>query len=576
MKVIIGRVFLLRLLWIALMVSFLMVLLILNSCKPQNGDTNEYIPSTASTDISLEITKIPPASALNLSDSASQTPTAPSPTVVGTSQESIASSIIEGTPDVPISLTGWIWYQSDVVGYRTAYPQSWQLQKNLGESEKGIRERVSFRSPETGSEVTVDVWDITKPDFDLLDWINLNSESVLYDRLEEPVTYNAVIMEQQAVFHFHPAGWGTRDMATLLFTIGEYCFRIFFNSAIMPVAEAEPYVFLYMLENFSLPEHPSNGISIPAGWEKGAGLITIIDPPKPASSDLPFDENLAYRYDLIGTVENWDDMPGEIHFTLHADDGSEHSVCGESFRVHFRGLPIDYSYNVHIPKPQRGDRVRVAGRPLASGEVLAEYIAIERNDEWQPWFRKTLFDTTTDEFSPIFLANYRDSEIVDIWFQGPLELTLPLLIDGQGLPIKAENWLQYLEQDSLAYGELRVGKEFRIELQNLYVQDGLCTVSQTREYCHSWQQIYPDVSGMKAIETTIMSLISEAQVIVPQQPVEGVVTIILASDGQVFAANGEVVTWDSLVVGTRIQAIGEIGEAGTFVAEEIHINTVRQ
>ena len=575
MKIMTGTLFPFRLLQIAPMVCFLMVLLILNSCGPQNSDAHDYIPSPVSTDISHEVTKASPTSFPNLSDGASQTPTSLSPTIVGTPQESIASSIIEATPGVPILLTGWIRYQSDGVGYRIAYPQSWQLQKNLEEGGVGKREHVSFRSPETGSEVIVDVWEITTPDFDFLGWINSNSESILYDRLGEPVTYNAVIMEQQAVFHFHPSGWGTRDVSMLLFTTEEYCFRILFNSATMPVAKAEPYIFLYMLENFSLPEHPASGISIPTGWEKGAGLITIIDPPKPTSSDLHLDEN---QYELIGTVENWNDIPGEIHFTLHTDEGSQYSIFGESFRVHFRGLPIDYNYNVHIPRPQRGDRVRVAGRPLVSGEVLAEYIAIERNGEWQPWFYKTLFNTTTDEFNPIFLSNFgdSDSETVYIWLQGSLRLTLPLLIDDQGQPIKARDWLQYLEQDTLAYGKLRADKDFRIELYDLYVQDGLCTFSDMKQYCHSWQKIYPHVSAMEPFNITIMNLISETRVIVPQLPVEGIVTITLASNGQVFAANGEAVSWDNLAIGARIQAIGEIGEAGTLVAEEIHINTGKQ
>lgn len=171
----------------------------------------------------------------------------------------------------------------------------------------------------------------------------------------------------------------------------------------------------------------------------------------------------------------------------------------------------------------------------------------------------------------MFLANYSGGETFEVWLQGPLELTLPLLADELGSPIEAGEWSQRLKQEVLAYGVLRVDQEFRIELHNLYVQDGECTFSNTRKYCHSWQQLYPPVPTTKSITATILNSFPEARIIVLQQPVEGVVTITLTPNGQLLAGGGETIAWENLAVGATVQAVGEIGAVGTFVAEEIHV-----
>lgn len=558
-----------RLLWIALKAGFLLGLLVLNACGSQENIRTDFTPPPTAESISPSSTEISPVSSPNLPGY-----TSPTPVVSGGVEPTGTPAPLptsQATPDLPAQLPGWIWYQSSDLAYLIAYPQSWTLQKNPGETGAAVRERVSFRSPETGSEVIIDVWDITTPDFDLLDWINSNPERVLYDRLEAPVNYNATILGQQAVFHFHPAGWGTRDMAALLFTVAEYRFRILFNSATTPITEAEPYVYLYMLESFSLPEYTANGISVPTGWEKGAGLITIIDPPQPTLADLPLDEQQPYQYGLMGTVEDWNETPGAIDFTLITDEGNRFSVYGDPFRVHFRGLPIDYKYNVNILGPRNGGQVWVAGQLLATGEMLAEYVAVEANGEWQTWFHKSLFNVTNNEFNSVFLTNYDGGETFNVWLQGPLEITLPLLVDQAGHPVKPGDWLPYLKREVLAYGVLRADQEIRVELQNLYLQDGECTFSNRRKFCHSWQQLYPPISTKKSVTAIILNGIPEARTIVLQQPVEGIVAITLTPDGKLLTEDGEIIGWENLAAGAAVQAIGEIGTAGTFIAEEIHL-----
>lgn len=555
--------------WIGLKVGLLLGLLVLNACGYQDSFSPHFMPSPTTANMPPDNNVVPQVIPADLLGYAS--PTSMPAASVELSQTPTLTPAANAFPDSLPLPPGWIWYRSPDLPYLMAYPQSWMLQRNPRETGVGVRERVSFRSPETGSEVNVDIWEVTTSDFDLLDWINSNPERVLYDVLEEPVSYNATILGQPAVFHSHPAGWGTRDMAFLLFAVAEYRFRIFFNSATTPVTEAEPYVYLYMLESLSLSGHAANGISIPTGWEKGAGLITIIDPPKPAPADLPLDEQQTYQHGLTGTVENWNDTPGVIHFTLITNGGNNYAIYAEPFRVHFHGLPIDYKYNVYIPRPRDGDRVWVAGQPLASGEMLAEYIAVEVNGEWQTWFHKSLFNVFANEFNPVFLANYSGDESFNVWLQGQFEAVLPFLVDETGSPIEPDDWSQYLKQESLAFGVLQVNQEMKVELHNLYVQDGGCTLSHTREYCDSWQQLYPPIPMQKLITATVLESIPETQTIVLQQPVKGIISITLSPNGHLLAGSGETIAWESLTTGMTIQASGEIGAGGTFIAEEIRV-----
>lgn len=174
-----------RLSWIAVKAGFLLVLPVLNACGFQESVRPRFTPSPTSADISPSNTEVPQVDSPGLPGHAS--PTSLSPVGVAPSQTPTPPPTPNVTPVLTPPLPGWIWYQSPNLAYLIAYPQSWTLHRNPGETGAEVRERVSFRSPETGSEVTADVWDVTTPDFDLLNWINLNPERALYERLEEPV-----------------------------------------------------------------------------------------------------------------------------------------------------------------------------------------------------------------------------------------------------------------------------------------------------------------------------------------------------------------------------------------------------
>jgi len=415
------------------------------------------------------------------------------------------------TPSLAISVTlpstavtspllpGWALYHSPGLGYTIAYPQVWRVREGGAPGRAALR--AVFQSPETHSEVVVDVWDVgVQPGFDLRDWVSAN-EHVLRDCPAEPIAYNATILGQPALFCYGPAEWGSGDMAALFFASQERIFRVaVFFSAAMPRVEAESSIYRSMLESLSLPGVAAGRFSIPTGWEKGAGLITVVDPPRATLADLSLEERLPYRQGLTGRVEDWDDTPYEIHFTLLTDEGRRYVIYGEPFRVHFRGSPIDYSYDVSVPPPGDGDRVRVAGRLLTSGEVLAQYIAVETGGVWRTWFCKTLFDIARDEFDPVLLSNYSNGKETTLWLQGPLKRILPFLADELDSPIGPERWSQYLERNALARCVPRTNGDLRLVLLDLYAQEGECTVSKSREYCHSWQQLYPPVREEPADE----------------------------------------------------------------------------
>lgn len=543
----------------------LLLLLALSACVSQEGDT---IPiSTPSPTLAPSPSLTTPTMAPPSPTPTASTPDSPTPTVV---------------PDLPSPLPGWAWYQGSCTGYCIVYPQSWTKYKHWGrytQPPRGnnpgpIQERVVFQSAETGSEVIVDVWDVTAlPDFDLLTWVNTRPEALLFTDSTEPVTYNATLLGQPALFYYSPAEWGTGDMATLIFATAEYAFRIFFTGTAMPMLQAEPAIYLHMLESFSLPGRPAAGVDIPTGWEQGAGLIVRAAPPDLDLAALPPDELLPYRQGLVGEVADWDEARiYDMRFTLLTDAGQRYAIYAEPFRAHFQGLPIDYAYHSNAPRPQDGDRLRVAGQPLASGEVLAQYIAIQTNDdEWQTWFDKTLFTVTRDEFEPLLLSNYPPGETV--WLRGPLEQTLAFLVSESGNPIGSEEFSPYLEQNALAHGVLQANGALRVELQDLYVQDGPCTkISDHEEHYPFWKQLYPPVSTTTTtITATVLESDPEARIIVLQQPVAGFVTITLTPDGQLLTADGQPMTWKEIVGGSQVQASGEVGGAGTLLADRVQL-----
>lgn len=495
-----------------------------------------------------------------------------SQTIMPNSATLIPSPAASSTPELLPPRPGWTWYQSQSAGYRIAYPQSWMHQKDWGQNtEPGpIQERVRFYSLDTGPEVIVDVWDVASlKGLDELAWINSNPEGILFAKLTQPVSYNATILGLPAVFQYQPAAWGTGDLAVLVFSDGKYVFRIFLNGTTIPPREADASVYRAMLENFALPDGPVGTLSVPTGWEKGAGLVISLNP-RPDLANTAASELRRYHQGLTGTIDQWvEELLYGGAFSLTGEDGQKYIVRIEPFHVAFRGLPIDYEYQLPTA-PKVGDRVRVAGRPLASGEILAEYIAVEQGSIWQTWFHKTLFDVTVDEFDPTLLSNYRNDEEVTVWLQGSLRDVIAMLVDDRGHPIIADEYRAYLGQTGLAFGKLITQGSPRVEWQALSALGEEQVVSGDREYWPAWQQLYPPASAVTITGTVSMSD-PQARVLVLQEPAEGFVTVTLAPAGQLLHEDGRPASWVEVTPKVAIKATGKLGEAGSLVAQQVFL-----
>ncbi len=373
---------------------------------------------------------------------------------------------------------GWHCYQNEGAGYAVAHPAGWG-------------ERTLFRSPETGSTIDVDMWQAAvQPGPELLAWLRAEPGRVLAHT--EEITLNASILGYPAVFAYEPAAWGWYDTSSLVFATGQQVFRLQFTSPMIPTPEEDAGVFEHMLATFSLAGRPVGELTIPTGWERGAGLV--IDPPSAeyALSELAPDELAAYRQGVVGTVEEWTvllPLPGNL-LTWVMDEGQRNTARLGPFRYHFRGLPVDYWFDVQRPEPQPGDRVLVAGRLLNDGTLLAEYVAVDWGAGWQTFFQKTLFDVGQGEFSPTLLVHYPADGDVTRWLTGELGQLLPLL--AEPLPVPAEELSTSLHRNGLAQGKLVVADGFQIRLRGLYVQgEGVCYPLGGRQHCPDWLQLFP-------------------------------------------------------------------------------------
>lgn len=74
-----------------------------------------------------------------------------------------------------------------------------------------------------------------------------------------------------------------------------------------------------------------------------------------------------------------------------------------------------------------------------------------------------------------------------------------------------------------------------------------------------------------SIEAAVQEVIPEAGILVLTEPVQGFITITLAPDGQLLTEDGTVLGWEDIAIGAQVRATGEVGEAGTLMAQAITI-----
>lgn len=88
--------------------------------------------------------------------------------------------------------------------------------------------------------------------------------------------------------------------------------------------------------------------------------------------------------------------------------------------------------------------------------------------------------------------------------------------------------------------------------------------------CSYWEWFYPPEEA-PTITAAIQETVPEAGVIVLAEPVQGFVTITFAPDGQLRSEDGTVMGWEDIQAGVQVQASGEVGEAGTLMAQAVTI-----
>jgi len=400
---------------------------------------------------------------------------------------------------------GWQWYENTTYGpshFRIAYPETWTVAVGLQRSgilqSSGISYRAIFTSPETGSAVTMDVWELSeRREDDLLEWAQADPARAVFDFPDESLTYNATVLGQPAVFHYHPARWGTNDFAVTLFVAGQHRYRVAFHSATSAVTEGEPQIYRTMLESLHIFGQPDGQTEIPTGWEGGAGLVMDTRPIETAAGELvePATAPLTPLGGLTGVVESWQEQWPSFRFMLLTDAGETYLIRGEPFRVHFRGQPIDTWFNANtVEPPQPGERVWVTGRMIAPNEVVAGNITIERNGLMPTWFSETLVEIPPyweEENGFPTNAIVSAAGVPHLWLRGPLQTMVGLLTDDTEPPTLPAEWQPYADRTALVYGTINPENQ-HMAIEEVYVQDGPCDVTPATTHCQNWLQIVPE------------------------------------------------------------------------------------
>lgn len=181
-------------------------------------------------------------------------------------------------PSAAISLAprpGWKWHGPSQPGYRyqIAYPQVWNVYPNKYKDGQTI-----FQSPETGTEVRVDIR-LLPAGTDWLAWAREHSERVFRLDLDPAsITPNSTFLGREAVFVFEPAHFGTGESATLLFADGDRLFTLYLYAGAEPPLAAEAAIYQYMLTTFALNHSGTlNDYSMPDGaWDQVYDMPTEI------------------------------------------------------------------------------------------------------------------------------------------------------------------------------------------------------------------------------------------------------------------------------------------------------------
>jgi hypothetical protein len=293
---------------------------------------------------------------------------------------------------------------------------------------------------------------------------------------------NAVVQGRPAYFRLAEAGGSSQIF--LVFPDGSRVIRFNFHSGVLPRSEAEMAVFRTMIENVVLPGEPAGETSLPTGWEQGGNLTHFTEFLFSGQDAPPLSE-------LSGIVEEWDEPIRKL--VLAADDGRQYTLQLDGY--HFRGLPIGRLGRIPGAELVEGDRTRVAHYALTTDEVIQpEFVAVERDETWQPLFYKAFFDLARETFDPAVTALYPQDAPLRLWLRGPLADVAPFLVDEARQPLPPEALPADLSEQVLATGTATsAGDSPRLILEELFVFDGQCVpLSRGGEECGFYTQMSVD------------------------------------------------------------------------------------
>ncbi|HRO23841.1 MAG TPA: hypothetical protein PLR07_06050, partial [Promineifilum sp.] len=231
---------------------------LLVACTPvtRSPFSTPPLPSTATATPVPETTSEPTAAAIPPATSTVIAPTS-TPTAIPSPRAPVSTLT---PPPLP---PGWAWHAVARYGYGVLYPDTWTVRTRS--ATYGIVHETTFLPPTDGPAmgVVIDVWKPPEdPAFDLLEWVNLNSDATIRLVLDEPLTYNAIALGRPAVYYFHADDGRTTNMAQVLFATEQGRFRVTMFAP-SPLSEEVMPIYRAMLASFTAAGEAEMGVVIP-------------------------------------------------------------------------------------------------------------------------------------------------------------------------------------------------------------------------------------------------------------------------------------------------------------------------
>ena len=413
-------------------------------------------------------------------------------------------------PEPPFStpLPGWLWYQSGDGAYTITYPSLWQVQNSgaggtvFSAPETGSQVRISRRVVPTANEAEGNAAALpdepsttsTPSPPTCTDWLARVSTHPS-DFPGVPVglemALNATFGGQPAFFHFSPApGGGGGSSAVLLFCAEGTVVSLYFQSATDALVPDEAVIYQQMITSLIWQGHAAASPDIPTAWMTGETLVIHWPQLKPVF--LSAEKQLFYEAGFAATVLEFDVGT----FEVMTDEGEVMRVRGRSYTFS-RHLPLGQENGAAATFPEPGDHVFLVGYPVttADGEPFftAQYLAVERDGQWQTVGFQTTFDLAYESPDPDLFNHYPQDQPIHLRFLGTVAQIMPYLVDETGNPMTEDELADIApSQWVLAYGVLLTPENPHLQLEELYALEGTCyPIAAVELDCYPWRHIYP-------------------------------------------------------------------------------------